>query len=93
MPMTLYQAASLSADATTIQEFYSGPRSASGSGIVSMSAGTFTSLGPFGNLWIQTTSSGPSLLAVANAASGPAINEKAPVGIATPGLSIPPRPA
>jgi uncharacterized protein (TIGR03437 family) len=63
--------ARLSADASTLQDLYVGSANAAGSGLVLTSTGTFVSLGQPGSLWIQTTTSGPSLLGVANAASGP----------------------
>jgi uncharacterized protein (TIGR03437 family) len=63
--------ARLSADARTLQDLYAGPANAAGSGLVLTPTGTFVSLGQPGSLWIQTATSGPSLLGVANAASGP----------------------
>ena len=71
--------ARLSADASTLQDLYVGPASAAGSGLVLTSTGTFVSLGQPGSLWIQSTTSGPSLLGVANAASGPVSGMVSPV--------------
>ena len=71
--------ARLSADASTLQDLYVGPASAAGSGLVLTSTGTFVSLGQPGSLWIQSTTSGPSLLGVANAASGPVSGVVSPV--------------
>ncbi|MGD0868153.1 MAG: hypothetical protein ABSB88_01275 [Bryobacteraceae bacterium] len=71
--------ARLSADASTLQDLYVGPANAAGSGLVLTSTGSFVSLGQPGSLWIQTTTSGPSLLGVANAASGPVSGVVSPV--------------
>ena len=77
-PLGTSYVARISSDATALQELYVGPANSAGAGLVLTPAGSFVSLGKSGALWIETTASGPSLLATANAASGPVSGLVAP---------------
>jgi uncharacterized protein (TIGR03437 family) len=63
--------AQLSVDATAVEDLYTGPDNSRGAGVTLTPAGNFVALGQAGTLWIETTTVGGSLLAIANAASGP----------------------
>jgi uncharacterized protein (TIGR03437 family) len=71
-------AARLSADGRSLDTLYVGPEDAVGLGPLLNAGGQFTIGGPSGALWIETVASGPSLLATANAASGPVSSPAAP---------------
>ena len=71
-------AARLTGDATTLLDLYIGPNLASGQAMALSPAGSFITFGQAGSLWIETPTSGGSLLAVANAASGPVSGLVAP---------------
>jgi uncharacterized protein (TIGR03437 family) len=71
-------AARLSGDATALLDLYVGPGNACGQALALNLAGSFTTMGQAGSLWIETPASGGSLLAVANAASGPVSGLVAP---------------
>jgi uncharacterized protein (TIGR03437 family) len=86
--------ARLSSDATALRELYAGPAYSTGAGLALTSAGSFVSLGSSGALWIETTASGPSLLAMSNAASGPVSGLVAPMElISIYGIGIGPQAA
>ena len=70
--------ARLSSDGQTVENLYSGPAYSTGAALTLTPAGTFVSLGSSGALWIETAASGPSLLGIGNAASGPATGAVAP---------------
>jgi uncharacterized protein (TIGR03437 family) len=70
--------ARLSTDGKTIDTLYVGPEDAAGVCLFLNAAGLFTVGGPSGSLWIETAGDGPSLLAVANAASVPISGLAAP---------------
>lgn len=63
--------ARLSGDGTSLQELFVGPLNSAGAGLALTPAGSFVSVGPSGSLWVETSASGASLLAMANAAGGP----------------------
>ncbi len=70
--------ARLSSDGTTIGELFTGPLNSAGTAVVLTPMGSFISLGSSGTLWMETVASGPSLLAIANAAGGPLTGQVAP---------------
>jgi uncharacterized protein (TIGR03437 family) len=70
--------ARLSADGTALEDLYPGPDNSRGAGLALTPAGNFVALGQAGTIWIETDTSGGSLLAIANAASGPASEFVAP---------------
>jgi uncharacterized protein (TIGR03437 family) len=55
-------------DGITLTDFYTGP--AGGTALAITSTGGFASIVPAGALWIETASAGPSLLNIANSATG-----------------------
>lgn len=70
--------ARLSGDGTALEDLYTGPDNSRGAGVALTPSGNFVALGQAGTLWIETTTAGGSLLAIANAASGPASEFAAP---------------
>jgi uncharacterized protein (TIGR03437 family) len=70
--------ARLSPDAATLLDLFVGPNLASGRALALGAAGTFVTVGQSGSLWIESSSSGGSLLEVGNAASGPVSGLVAP---------------
>jgi len=70
------------ADGASLTELFAGPQNSAGAALTLMPTGNFVSLGPSGSMWIETAStSGPSLLATANAANGPVSGLTAPTEI------------
>jgi len=70
--------ARLSGDSTALEDLYAGPDNSRGAGVALTPAGNFVALGQAGIIWIETTTAGGSLLAIANAASGPVSEFAAP---------------
>jgi uncharacterized protein (TIGR03437 family) len=70
--------ARLSTDGKAIDELFTGPLNSAGTALVLTPTGSFISLGSSGTLWMETAASGPSLLAIANAAGGPLTGQVAP---------------
>jgi uncharacterized protein (TIGR03437 family) len=73
--------ARITGDGRSLTEFFAGPVNSAGAGLVLTAAGNFVSLGPSGSVWIETAASGPSLLAIGNAANGPVSGLVAPAEI------------
>lgn len=70
--------ARLSSDGATVEDLFAGPANSTGTALALTPTGSFVSLGISGSMWIETTAPGPSLLAIANAASGPVSSAVAP---------------
>jgi uncharacterized protein (TIGR03437 family) len=70
--------ARLTSDGATLLDFYPGPYGLVGQGLAIASTGGFAAVGNSGGLWIETTTAGPSLLAVANSAGGGSLTTVAP---------------
>ncbi len=71
----------ISADAEKLINLFTGPSTACGQAVIPSASGNFVAMGRAGSLWIETSGSGGSLLATANAASGPASGNVAPAEI------------
>jgi uncharacterized protein (TIGR03437 family) len=63
--------ARISGDGTSLIDLFAGPLNSASAGLSLTPGGHFASLGQSGAVWIETANTGPSLLAIANAASGP----------------------
>ena len=81
LPLSLSYVARLSADGATLLDFYSGASGLIGQDLAIASTGGFAAVGAV--LWIETASSGPSLLSIVNAASQKYSTAIAPVEIVT----------
>lgn len=73
--------ARISGDGSSLIDLHAGPLNSAGAALALTPKGNFVSLGPAGSIWIETSASGPSLLASANAANGPVSGLVAPAEV------------
>jgi uncharacterized protein (TIGR03437 family) len=81
-PVSLSFVGKVTGDGSTLSDFYQGPEGY-GAALAITSTGGFASVLPSGALWIETLSPGPSLLNVANSASGQYADSIGPVELIT----------